>query len=158
MTPRKLNEGIIIRMSAWGLIGGAVSGFAYGGLVVWLSSGISYGFLVPLGFIVGLAVGAISGLGLGILDGVALVFVTRSAFRRVQSVNRYRTTMLVVSITLVTLGTYLGFGSMGGVISNYWLSHPYMPSVLAAIVASLATLRVADWVQHNLSFSTIQTP
>src|SRR5437660_7792216 len=113
MTPHKVNEGIIIRMSAWGLIGGAVAGFAYGGLVVWLVSSPEYSFLIPLGCFVGLVIGAISGLGLGILDGIALVFVTRSAFHRAHSANRYRVTMLIVSITFIGLGTFVGFGSIG---------------------------------------------
>src|SRR5438045_2151209 len=126
--PRKLNEGIIIRMSAWGLIGGAVAGLAYGGLVVWLVSSPGYSFLIPLACILGLFIGAISGLGLGILDGIALVFVTRSAFHRTHSTNRYRATMLIASITLVGLGTFIGFGSIGAPISNYWYSHPYMPT------------------------------
>jgi len=144
--------GITWRMLAWGAISGATLGCAYG-LLVLIIADVPSNYVLA-GPFVGSLVGGMLGLVLGLLDGLALSAITQFALHRSANLTDYRTLIGRVNLLLTGSGALVGFAGFStfiGMTGIWWLVYMVITTAIAMIMAWIASIRVANWVDRTIA-------
>ncbi len=153
MRKDRLAQGIMWRMAAWGFAGGAGAGIIYGVLLFTL---VGSDYLVPVACMTGFLVGGLVGGPLGLLNGLVLVVITRVAIRLCLSPVHYQAIACSASGVLTCVGALLGLATVFSApwdLSDAWWFYIFIPALIAAAVAVIATVKETRWVKGTITFS-----
>jgi hypothetical protein len=157
MNKSKLFWGITWRMMGLGIFGGGALGYFYVFLLLFVNvftqstpAILGLTSIAPFGCIVG----GVFGFVLGLLDGLALGSITIFILPGSINPRTYRMIVYIATVLLTGSGAYYGFSGLSSsldVVNSDWFLYRAIPTLIAAVAAWLAGIRVAGWVESSAS-------